>query len=214
LIKIIDQYSSIEGEQWKNHLGFLTDEELKNIQNPQVNSDLEKAVQVFTNNNAEEILFELLDYEEKRRENQSKVKADQSIVGIEEIVNFANFKPFDDSERSDIDISQSIVKVKGVKMTGDFAPERRTKIMVVEKEESSDQAKKVEEKIEINISNTNVEQGHVITESSFGDDANFSHQTTYQQQTEVTEVEQQTEAKIEQPHKPYSLKHLFNKKKN
>ncbi|CAG8636224.1 1945_t:CDS:1, partial [Paraglomus occultum] len=128
LIDIINR-AECEHEEGRSHQILLDDKELESLQSPFPDSDLKKAIQALKNGGVD--LNNLVDYEKKKRETQiNKARTDLSIVGVKGNVEMRNFSPFDDSPRDIASsyITQSIANVGGsVKLTGDFAPRRRTK---------------------------------------------------------------------------------------
>lgn len=117
-----ENYFSTKHELGEKPQSFLTDEELEDIQNPPPNSDLQKVIQIFQNNELGEVLTDLINYEIKVRKFQ--ITSVQSIMNIEGSAKMKNFSPnMSSSTNLRAENIQSISKVKkDLIIEGDFSP--------------------------------------------------------------------------------------------
>src|SRR4051794_32144422 len=127
-----------EREQGENHPNLLNDEKLEAIQDPQSNSDLQKAIQVLRDNGVGIALSELINHEKRKREIRANKRKEGNIYqGMVEIKDseMGSFNPHDYSLSNSTmgsGIFQSMVGVQGLKMRGDFKPQRGLNKEVVE----------------------------------------------------------------------------------
>jgi hypothetical protein len=134
-MSLIDKINTAANErEWgENHPNLLTDEKLEVIQDPISGSNLQKAIQALRDNGFGLNLSELINHEQKKREEQSKKRGEknihQAIVDVDR-VEMDHFMPQENlglSNNSNFGINQAIVGAKGLKMKN-FKPQRGEKI--------------------------------------------------------------------------------------
>ncbi|CAG8519934.1 10719_t:CDS:2 [Paraglomus occultum] len=116
---LIEKINDVEDERMPGEIysNLLTDERLKDIQNPQPNSNLQKAVQALRDNGADLALDELIDHEKRKREIRINRRQErniyQSMVDIKD-VEMEHFDPHDYSSSSTTSSSIFQSMVEGV----------------------------------------------------------------------------------------------------